>query len=174
MMGLVKLVDGLNGAIRWVLAACLLGMTLCTLWQVAVRFLLSTFSLNIAAPWTEEVARYLMIWVIFLGASIACRKAQLISLDVVVFSLPRKIGVFMRYVSLVVCLAFFVLMVQLGMEFLEFGAIESSPVLSISKTWVYAAMPLGFSLMILNTVALIIETISRGEDIRFTNGENVE
>lgn len=163
----IKIVDRLNGLIRWVLAALLVGMTVCTLWQVIVRFLLGAFDINVSAPWTEELARYMMIWVIFLGAAVACRKAQLISLDIVVHSVPQRLGRGLRYLSLLICFAFFGLMFNLGMQFLEFGAIESSPVLSLPKNWVYVSMPIGFALMILNTVALMVEAYCTRTDIRF-------
>lgn len=165
-MKFVRTVDGLNRLIFWVLAAFMLGMTLCTLWQVLVRFLFTGLGWEIAAPWSEEVARYLMIWVIFLGAGVACRKAQLISLEVVVSMLPAPLGRSLRYGALLACLGFFALMIHLGLQFVEFGEIETSPVLSMPKTWVYLAMPLGFGVMLINTVALMVECLAQGVDIR--------
>ncbi len=165
-MKFVKGVDGLNRLIFWVLAAFMLGMTLCTLWQVIVRFLFTGMGMDVAAPWSEEVSRYLMIWVIFLGAGLACRKAQLISLEVVVTLLPASWGRLLRYSALLACLAFFTLMIYLGLQFMEFGEVETSPVLSMPKTWVYLAMPLGFGVMFVNTVALMVECLLQGVDIR--------
>jgi TRAP-type C4-dicarboxylate transport system permease small subunit len=49
-MKLIAAVDGLNRLVCWLLAAMMLGMTLCTLWQVAVRFLLTGLGWNVAAP----------------------------------------------------------------------------------------------------------------------------
>lgn len=166
-MFLVKIADFLNRGLRWVLAILLLGMVVSTLWQVIVRFLLGAIGINMSAPWTEEIARYFMIWVIFLGAAVACRKAQLISLDILVHSLPQRPGSIIRYFSLLVCLGFFGLMFNLGLQFLEYGSIEFSPVLSLPKNWIYIAMPVGFALMMFNTIALIIECFHERGDIRF-------
>lgn len=158
--------DRLNQGICWLLGALMLVMVLCTLWQVAVRFLLTAMGWNVAAPWTEEVSRYAMIWIIFLGAGVACRQAQLISLEIVMMRLPPVLGKSVRYVALFGCLAFFCLMFALGMEFMEFGAIETSPVLSLPKTWIYVAMPAGFALMFANTVALLLNCWLERGDIR--------
>jgi TRAP-type C4-dicarboxylate transport system permease small subunit len=57
-------------------------------------------------------------------------------------------------------------MIALGMEFVEFGEIETSPVLSMPKIWVYLAMPFGFGLMFLNTLTLIGECLLQRGDIR--------
>jgi len=165
-MTLIAAVDTLNKLIRWVIAAFVAAMVVCTLWQVAVRFLLTTFGWTVSAPWTEELARYFMIWIIFLGAGLACRHAQLIALEIVVQRLPSAMGKVLRYLAIAASVAFYVLMLYLGMEFLEFGSIESSPVLGIPKNWVYWSMPIGFGLMILNTLTLTYEARLRNIDIR--------
>jgi TRAP-type C4-dicarboxylate transport system permease small subunit len=55
------------------------------------------------------------------------------------------------------------------MDFLELGRSERSPVLGITRDYVYWAMPVGMVLMILNSLALIAETILEGRDIRFAS-----
>lgn len=166
-MKMIELIDGLNKAIKWGLAALMFGMLVCTLWQVIVRFLLTSFGLPISAPWTEELSRYFMIWIIFMGGAIACRHAQLISLEIIVHRLPASLGKAMRYAALLLCVAFFSLMSYLGIEFLEFGSIETSPVMGIPKNWVYWAMPAGFALMIINTLCLLLESWLKQTDIRY-------
>ena len=166
-MKVIVLIDFFNKALKWGLAGLMLGMLICTLWQVVVRFLLTSFGLPISAPWTEELARYFMIWIIFLGGAIACRHAQLISLEIIVHRLPASIGKSVRYLALMVCVAFFALMANLGLEFLEFGSIETSPVMGIPKNWVYWAMPVGFAVMIMNTLCLLLESWINRADIRY-------
>ena len=43
-------------------------------YQIIIRFVLTTFEIRVSAPWTEEIARYLLIIVTFLGASMAVRR----------------------------------------------------------------------------------------------------
>jgi len=159
-------IQTLNKTVRWIIAGLMLAMVGCTLWQVIVRFLLTAFGLTWAAPWTEELARYCMIWIIFLGAGLACRHAQLIALEIVVQRLPDALGKAIAYVAIAACVAFYGLMLSLGMEFLEYGSIESSPVLGIPKNWVYWSLPVGFALMIINTLTLAFEARLKNVDIR--------
>lgn len=174
MHWLLRVIDVINRVVCWILGGLLFAMTLSTLWQVIVRFAPSLLGINIAASWTEEFARYAMIWMIFLGAAVACRRAQLIALDLIIMKSPKMIGVALKFVSLIICLIFFGLMTQLGIEFLDFGWIEFSPVLSVSKVWVYLSMPIGFSLMFLNTVTLMLEAVIYKKDIRLTDDGGIE
>lgn len=164
---LLSLIDRINGVVAFLCGAALFGMCAVTLLQVLVRFALTAVGVNVAVPWSEEVARYLMIWIIFLGAAVACRHAQLISLEFVVRGVPAFLGRVFRYAALLICLAFFLLLIKLGFEFVGLGEVETSPVMSISKSWVYLAMPVGAILMIVNTLALLAQSVAGKQDIRF-------
>lgn len=169
----IALLDRLNDCIFWLLGLGLAVMTACTLLQVGVRFVLTHLGLLASVPWTEELARYILIWVVFLGSAVACRKAQLISLRFLIEATPRPIGAALQYLSLAICVVFYVFLVKVGLDFLGFGAVERSPVMSIPKNWVYWALPAGAALMLANTLAFLVETwIDRG-DIRKVGEEPV-
>ena len=166
----LRAVDRLNAALR-ALVGLLLGIVAAAvLGQVLVRFVLTAFGLNVSAPWTEELARYALIWMVFLGAGVGCRKAQLIALEVVTQALPGRWGQALRYLSLAACLGFFALLIQVGLPFVELGRTETSPVTQIPKSRVYWAMPVGAAAMILNTLALIAEAAVERRDIRAIGG----
>lgn len=54
-------------------------MTVVTALQVIFRYVLS-----IPMPWTEELARYLMIWVTFIGAGVVTRRRLHIQMDLLI------------------------------------------------------------------------------------------
>lgn len=166
MLRVLRLVDGLNLLLTMLVGALLAVMAASVLGQVMVRFVLTALGVNISAPWTEELARYLLIWIVFLGAGIGCRKGQLISLEFVVRTLPRLPGQVAKHAGYLICIGFFGLMVSVGLAFVELGRVETSPVMNLSKAWVYWAMPAGASLMILNTAAFMVEAIATRQDIR--------
>jgi TRAP-type C4-dicarboxylate transport system permease small subunit len=176
LQSIIWLVDRLNLVLTYVIGLLLAVMTVAVLTQVLVRFVLTAAGINISAAWTEELARYALIWVVFLGAAIGCRRRQLISLEFVVRWLPSLPGQGLVYLGLLVCLGFFGLLISVGLAFMELGAVETSPVMQVPKAWVYAAMPAGASLMILNTAVLMAETLMRRRDIRMVGGttEGVE
>lgn len=167
---MLKLVDALNLLLSWMVGLLLALMAAAVLGQVLVRFVLTAVGINISAPWTEELARYLLIWIVFLGAGIGCRKGQLISLEFLVRALPPLPGQALRYAGLAVCIGLFGLLISVGIAFVELGRVETSPVMNLSKSWVYWAMPAGASLMILNTASFMAEALITRQDIRLIGG----
>lgn len=174
MRSILRAVDHLNAALAILVGALLATTFAAVFYQVLVRFVLTSIGVNISAPWTEELARYCLIWMVFLGAAIGCRRAQLIALEFVVRALPARIGVPVRYATIALSIAFFALLVHVGLPFVELGRTETSPVMNIRKSIVYWAMPVGASLMILNSLALVLESLLERRDIRFAADDAAE
>lgn len=147
----------MNAALRHLVGAMLGVMVLTVAAQIVVRFVLPKFGIVVAAPWTEELARYLMVWSIFLGAAIATRTGAMIAMDSVVNALPAALGDGVRTLSFVITLSFFALLVWLGVIWTQFGMIETSTVMAVPMALVYAAMPVGSAIAILNILALMAE-----------------
>jgi TRAP-type C4-dicarboxylate transport system permease small subunit len=156
--GIARFIDGVNAAIRLLIAALLAGMSACALLQVIVRLVLDSVGINLSVPWSEELSRYFMIWLIFLGAAYACRRGQLISLTIVVDNLPARLRHAANLATAIICIAFYAMLIQVGMAAIRSGFIEMSPVLQFPKAYVYAAMPIGGAIMILNTLAFLAES----------------
>jgi len=164
--GIVAVVDRLNAGVTLLVGGLLGVVAAVVLVQVLVRFVLTAVGINISAPWTEEVARFTLIWMVFLGAAVGVRHSRLIALEFAVQRLPGTVGIPLRYLVLLVCAGFYVLLVWVGVQFLELGRSERTPVLGITRDRIYWAMPVGAGLMILNTVVLILESWVDRFDIR--------
>ncbi len=109
-----------------------------------MRFVLTAVDINISAPWTEELARYTLIWMVFLGAAVGVRHARMIALEFGVRKAARPGGhsrALRGHDPL--SIAFFGLLFWVGLDFIELGRSETSPVLGITKDRVYWAMPVG-------------------------------
>ena len=150
-------VDGLNKVIAILLALLLAGMCVCAFMQVVVRLLLGSFGLNLSVPWSEELGRCFMIWLIFLGGAYACRAAQMISLTVGSDRIPPFLHRAADVLTALICVAFYLLLVGVGLKAMQFGWFEMSPVLQFPKAYIYLAMPVGAAVMIVNTLALLLE-----------------
>lgn len=167
MRRVLRATDAMNAVLTLVVGVLLFVVACAVMWQVVVRFVLTAAGINISAPWTEELARYTLIWMVFLGAGLGVRHARMIALEFLIRKLPRAVGVPLRYGVTLLTIAFFALLIRVGLQFVELGRTEVSPVMGLRKTWVYWAMPVGAALMIWNSLALVIETILEGRDLRF-------
>ena len=115
--------------------AAMLGLTIIVALQVISRMV------KVSLPWTEELARFLIVWLTFLGCSLAIyRKGHLavnFLVDMMPPSLKKAVGIFTRLIML----AFFTLVLVYGVKLSS----TSMKNLSTSLHWpmgaVYAVLP---------------------------------
>ena len=87
-----QIIRKLEVFLETVLAVLMTGMTLIVFLNV-----LSRYFLNISIPWTEEGSRFLLIFIVFIGAVLAYTDDGHLGLDVLVKALPKKAS---RYIVL--------------------------------------------------------------------------
>jgi TRAP-type C4-dicarboxylate transport system permease small subunit len=161
----ISVVDKLNKALEVLVGIALASMTVIIFFQVLVRFVFSRWNLQISAPWTEELARYLMIWAIFIGGAIVARRSDALAVEALVQAVPPSVGRPVKYCAHLMALAFYVCIFVLGIEWAKFGQSEMAPVLNVPKVYVYASMSVGAALTMLNAVTLLVETYIDKKDI---------
>lgn len=148
MKTLVTIIDKVNSLLKTLLFI-LFGIMLVVLsMQVAARFFQGALS------WSEELSRYVMIWMTYIGAAVAMRESKLISLTVMVRLLrlsASKIRVVNGVATAISC-AFCGLVVYLSYEFLGVVAKQSSPAIGLSMAIPYAAIPTGCLMMFVNAL----------------------
>jgi TRAP-type C4-dicarboxylate transport system permease small subunit len=117
--------------------------------QVAGRFLFA-YSL----PWSDELARLLLVWISFLGVSVAARRGVHPGIETVVRLLSGVAGRLARRLALVVSLAFIGLVLVAGAELAFRTWAQRTPSLSLRMSWAYLAVPLSAALVLLHWAAL--------------------
>ena len=122
-------------ALFWVMAAVVF-------YQVFTRYVL-----NDAAGWTEEIARYLLIAVTFLGGAMAVRRNTHIQVDFVYRFLPRAAGRVLSLLVDTVRAAFFGYAVWLTWLLMDRIGSQRMAVIELPIGLVFGAMLVGFALM---------------------------
>jgi TRAP-type C4-dicarboxylate transport system permease small subunit len=135
---------------RWVVIAILAAMASMVFANVLLRFLTDHSIL-----WVEEVSRYLMIWLTFLGAGLVLRYGGHIGIDTLQERFPA-LAPRIRAAVFVVMLAFFAVMLWLGIRYAAFTWGQTTPVMQIPIGAVYLAMPIGFSLLIVHALLMAV------------------
>ena len=90
--------------------------------------------------WTEEMARFLFIWMVMLGAMIGVRDASHFEVDVWPELKPRA-NALLRIVSLVFVLAFALVFIWYGIKFVQFGWNQTSELADLPMAWIFVAWP---------------------------------
>ena len=91
--------------------------------------------------WTEEMARFLFIWMVMLGAMIGVRDASHFECDVWP-ELRARPNALLRIVSTAFVLLFALVFVWYGIRFVQFGWNQQSELAEMPMTWIFVAWPL--------------------------------
>lgn len=131
---------------------------------VTVVFLQVIFRFVLGSPlaWTEELARYSLIWLTFLGAAYAMSLKAHIGMEVFVnlFRTPGKKALYI--VASIASLMFFLLMVVEGYSLAMQGMSQSSPVLRIPMGAIYMIIPISGAVLIINLAARFAQDFKSG------------
>jgi TRAP-type transport system small permease protein len=120
----------------------LLGVSVGLLVVPVTLQMISRFTALIPAwIWTEEMARFLFIWMVMLGAMIGVRDGTHFDVDVWP-ELKWRANAILRVVSMVFVLVFALVFVWYGIKFVQFGWNQSSELADMPMTYIFVAWPL--------------------------------
>jgi TRAP-type C4-dicarboxylate transport system permease small subunit len=114
---------------------------------VASLQVFTRYVLNASLSWTEEAARMLFTWIVFIGAALIVKRGSHISIDILVKVLPPAPRRWLLIVSHMATLAVVAILAVKGFQLLQITGISESPALGIRWAYVYAAFPIGMSLI---------------------------
>lgn len=149
---------------RWVDGVCLAvlaAMTIIACLEVFLRYVLRQ-----SLPWAEEMPKYLMIWLTFLGASLATRRDSHVGFTTVLETLPPRARRWFVLVGRLLVLLFLYYVVRWGVVLaLTMGFVSVTSALQIPFFYVFLAVPIGGGLMILQLAVLTVRDFvgARGE-----------
>ncbi len=112
-----------------------------------------------AVGWTEEVARFLLVWITFLGATLAFQRGRHIAVTFVVDALPLHLRRLARIAALLVSLGFMVALVVIGYRYMQVQSFQKSASLRLSMTWVYAVIPIAAAIMAWYALVDLVELL---------------
>ncbi|MCX7786776.1 MAG: TRAP transporter small permease [Spirochaetes bacterium] len=124
-------------------------------WALAFVVFLQFFSryvLNAAIVWTEEMARYLLIAVGFLGSAIAARKGAHIFMEFSYRFLPPKLGFIMSTMVDIIKIVFFGMCTYLSIKIMPIMARQRMVTVHFSMAVLYGSVLIGFILMTFRSI----------------------
>ncbi len=114
-------------------------------------FIVISISLQIilrTLTWTDEILRYLNIWLVFLGASVAVKHSTHLQMDYFVNKFfPGKTRPLIQKIRMVIVIAFLLLIVVVSAAKTINSISVKAQAASISMAWFYLAIPVGSLLM---------------------------
>ncbi len=126
--------------------------------QIFMRFVIGS-----SITWSEELARYLFIWMTWIGTSYAVKKHAHIRVTAFTQKVPQRLTHHLSIFTHLVFLAFCVLIVKEGMALSEkiFRFNQQSASLGIRMGYIYLAPVVGLSLTGLRLLQCIYQDVRR-------------
>lgn len=152
--GVSRALDGWAERVLVVLGVAMAGIVAA---QVFFRY-----ALNSSLFWSEELARYLLVWLTFLGATVAYRRGANPGIDALsarLRGLPRRLAAVAVHLA---SLGLFAVMLVHGFQFAHFVRLQISPALHLPKWVPHAVVPLSGAVLMVHALAFLVRELGRG------------
>ena len=146
-----KISTGLNRLSEYLLIAVLSALAVVVFMQVVFRYLL-----HFPLFWTEEFARYCLVWASLLGAGVAVKRNEHIAVTVFLNRFPRNVGRVMVLAARISVAVILAVMVWGGVKLVMITSAQTSPAMRIPMSIPYLALPIGSTVMLFHMLALIV------------------
>ena len=149
-----KVSDYTNRIGEVLLVLFLSALTIVVFLQVLFRYVF-----HLPLFWTEETARYCLIWASMLGGGYALRHGHHIAVTFFVDRLPKGLYQVTSRLAQIAVLVIIVVILWGGVELVSITRNQISPALRIPMSYPYLAMPTGALFMLVHQLALFFEPL---------------
>lgn len=160
----LKLSDKLNSLCEGALFFFLSAMAVAVFLQVLFRY-----ALHLPLFWTEEFARYCLVWSSLLGASVALKRGEHIAVTLVLEHLTKNSARILIMVSRISVAVILGVMTWGGIRLVIVTSAQISPALRIPMALPYLALPVCSSIMLCHVIASLLHNEQNN-----TTGENMK
>ncbi|MGI8525483.1 MAG: TRAP transporter small permease [Pseudolabrys sp.] len=158
-----RFADLVVAVVRWV---CIVLVS--ALFLIVVVAVIARYGFGQAVSWTEEVPRYLLIWVSFLAAAVGVLKRDHVGFDVLFNALPKPLRRALGVTLSVMIFGFGWIVFRYGIVFVQDFGGDLMETINHTNYWYYPAMPICGFLMMVFAFKLIVDEIVRPEAAAIT------
>lgn len=154
---LIRAIGGVEGALSTLLVLSVLTLVV---FQVVTRYVLAR-----PLPWTEELARFALIWLAFIGGSWVAFRGTHVAVVLGQRLLGARSKVAVEVTAGLLSLAVCGVLLLGSPAFLERVDRTSAPATGLAMGWVYGASVLGYGLIAVHTIVALVSVVRHPEEI---------
>ena len=139
--------DTINLVTKYALTVLMAAMTAIIALQVFYRYVL-----NQPLTWSEEIARYLMIWITFLGSAMAVKYSEHIGVTFILERFPLRVRNGIGVTLNIAVVVFFAMTAWQGAALTLRVVPQQAPATWISMAWAYSSIPVGCGFMLVHAL----------------------
>ena len=149
---MARISDFLNHICELALIILLGAMAVVVFLQVLFRYVL-----HLPLFWTEEFARYCLVWASLLGAAVALKRGEHIAVTFFLDNFPKRAAGVLTRVAQISILLILAVMVWGGIKLVLVTSAQISPALRIPMAIPYMALPIGSVIMLFHLMSSIMQ-----------------
>ena len=153
---LEKTCAAINRSIEYFISSLGFSMAILVAVQVFCRYVL-----NSSLFWSEELARYMLVWLSFFGATVAYYRNLHPGVDVLTSRIPADKQRLARLLVHITSMALALVMVLSGLQFAWFVRLQISPALAIPKWIIMAVIPASGGILLLHGLLFFVKTLQQ-------------
>jgi len=127
--------------------------------QVLVVFsqVIWRFVFNDPFPWSEELARYLQVWIILLTSTVCIQKSKHLAIDYLTYRLSFKLQRLFKLISMLGITSYILVVIVFGIQFIILVGAQKTPALQVPIGLVYFAFPIAGIHMFFESLIIMIK-----------------
>jgi TRAP-type C4-dicarboxylate transport system permease small subunit len=157
---LIAILSRVNGLLlellRWAAMGLVVAISLVVAAGVFWRYVL-----NDSLSWYEEMAKFMMVWLVFMGAPVALRLGGHISIEMLPEALPPRLRSALWFIVTLIVAWFCWILAKYGFRFAWNGRTQTAIAIGdVSMLWIFASIPLGAAAMLSVAVQQALEHLA--------------
>ena len=165
-MSLLKLFDRFVALLAAVVRVVCIVLTI-ALFVIVIAAIVARYGFGQAVSWTEEVPRYLLIWISFLGAAVVRAAGAIMSASTCCSTrCPKPVRRVLGVLLSLLIFGFGWIVFRYGIVFVQDFGGDLMETIPYKNYWYYPAMPISGFLMMVFALKLMIDEIVRPDGRR--------
>ena len=152
LMRIKKLEENIYKGVLFVSSTMFITMVSLGILQVFCRY-----ALKISLSFTEELGRFLFIWVTFLGTVLALKKNKHVNMELLVLQFPKKLQEIIKYLVFAVTMGTYGVLIYSGLFIVGKTMKQTSAAMNMPMGIVYAAVPISVVIMVIFEMIKLFE-----------------
>jgi len=129
--------------------------------QVFCRYLF-----NSSLMWSEEISRYMLVWIVFISLPIAVKSKKHISLNIFLQNCSPEIKKWMEIIINVIGIIIIVILAIYGIKLVALAKLLKAASMNIQMNFIYIIVPITLIITVFHFIELLVkECVKNGDNI---------
>lgn len=140
---------------KWVSVVVVAGIAVIVGWSVIARY-----GFNSSIAWGEDAAKFLMVWLAFIGSPLGFRHGSHVAIELLPASLPAPVLRLIRILAQIIVVAVLGVLAYYSWRFAWNGRMQVALTIGdVSMFWVFVCMPIGAAAMTLMALEHLVAAV---------------